>query len=183
MKNGSSLGGIMIELLRKRRSIRKFTSEKVDITAVNTIIEAALRSPSSRGFNPWEFILVDDPELLVKLSKAKQHGSEFLKMAPLAIVVCADCTKSDVWIEDCSIAAIVTQLTALSLGLGSCWAQIRSRQHDEEISAESYIQELLGLPEHLKVECVLGIGYPAEEKQPVSADKLQHDKIRKNRWT
>ena len=172
----------MIELLRKRRSIRKFTAEKIAPETIETIIEAALRAPSSRGINPWEFILVDNPEILSKLSKSKQHGSEFLKNAPLAIVVCADSTKSDVWIEDCSIAAIIIQLTAVSLGLGSCWAQIRDRQHDNEITAEGYIRDLLGLPEHIKVECVLGIGHPAEEKQPVPADKLQHDKIKYNKW-
>jgi nitroreductase len=172
----------MIDLLRKRRSIRKFTSEKIAPEAIKTLIEAALRAPSSRGINPWEFIIVDDPEILGNLSKAKQHGSEFLINAPLAIVVCADGAKSDVWPEDCSIAAIIIQLTAVSLGLGSCWAQIRARQHESEKSAETYIQELLGLPEHIKVECILGIGHPAEEKQPVLADKLQSDKIRYNRW-
>lgn len=172
----------MIELLRKRRSIRKFTSEKIAPETVETLIEAALRAPSSRGINPWEFILVDDPEILVKLSQAKQHGSEFLRNAPLGIVVCADSAKSDVWIEDCSIAAIIIQLTALSLGLGSCWAQIRNRQHDSDKSAETYVQKLLGLPEHLKVVSILGIGHPAEKKSPVSADKLQREKIRINRW-
>ena len=131
----------MIEILRARRSIRKFTTEKIDPSAVNSIIEAALRAPSSRGINPWEFILVDDPETCIRLSKAKQYGSEFLKNAPLAVVVCADSTKSDVWVEDCSIAAIIIQLTALSLNLGSCWAQIRNRQRDGELSAEAYIQE------------------------------------------
>jgi nitroreductase len=172
----------MIELLRKRRSIRKFTPEKIAADTVELLIEAALRSPSSRGINPWEFILVDDPDMLAKLAKAKQHGSEFLKNAPLAIVVCADSTKSDVWVEDCSIAAIIIQLTALSLGLGSCWAQIRHRQHDSQKTAEDYLKELLGLPEQIMVECVLGIGHPAEKKRPVAADKLQHDKIKNNRW-
>jgi nitroreductase len=175
-------GDPMIELLRNRRSIRKFTSEKITPEAIETIIEAALRAPSSRGRNPWEFILVDDPQILDKLSTSKQHGSEFLKNAPLAIAVCADSTKSDLWVEDCSIAAIVIQLTAVSLGLGSCWAQIRERQHDSVITAEGYIQELLGLPEQIKVECVLGIGHPAEEKQPVPVDKLQREKIKYNQW-
>jgi nitroreductase len=172
----------MIELLRKRRSIRQFTAEKVAQEAVDALIEAALRAPSSRGINPWEFILVDDPETIGQLSQAKPQGSEFMKKAPFVIVVSADSTKSDVWIEDCSIAAIIIQLTAQSLGLGSCWAQIRNRQHDYEKTAESYVQELLGLPEQVKVECILGIGHPAERKEPIAADKLQHDKIRRNRW-
>lgn len=172
----------MIELLRKRRSIRKFTSEKIAPAAIETIIEAALRAPTSRGINPWEFVFVDDPETLLKFSEAKLHGSEFLKNAPLGVVICADSTKSDVWIEDCSIAAIIIQLTALSLGLGSCWAQIRNRQHDKEKSAGSYVRELLGLPDHIEVEAILGIGYPAEKKIPVSSNKLVYDKIKTNRW-
>ena len=172
----------MIELLRKRRSIRKFKSDEIAPETVQILIEAALRAPSSRGINPWEFVVVKNPALLNKLSKAKQHGSEFLKSSPLAIVVCADSTKSDVWIEDCSIAAIIIQLTALSLGLGSCWAQMRNRQHDNEKTAETYLQELLGLPEKIKVECVLGVGHPAEEKLPMAAGKLQRDKIKYNRW-
>jgi nitroreductase len=174
--------GEMIELLRRRRSIRKFTSEKVADDIVGTIIEAALRAPSSRGINPWEFILVDDSDTLHRLSKAKQHGSEFLKGAPLGIVVCADSSKSDVWVEDCSIAAIIIQLQALSLGLGSCWAQIRNRPHDASMSAEAYVQELLGMPEQIRVEAIIGIGHPAEKKDPLAADKLQNEKIRKNRW-
>lgn len=172
----------MIELLRKRRSIRKFTAEKIAPADVETLIETALRAPTSRGINPWEFILVDDPDTIADLSRAKQHGSEFLKGAPLAIVVCADTTRSDVWVEDCSIAAILIQMTAVSLGLGSCWAQIRNRAHDSSSSAEEYIRGLLGLPAHIAVETVIGVGHPAERKAPVAAGKLQREKIRHNRW-
>lgn len=172
----------MIGLLRTRRSIRKFTAEKVAPEAVTTLSEAALRAPSSRGLNPWEFMIVDDPETLSRLSRAKLHGAEFLKNAPLAVVVCADGTKSDAWIEDCSIAAIIIQLTAHSLGLGSCWAQIRGRQHDGQQTAEGYVRELLGLPEQMQVETILGIGHPAEKKRPVAHDALQFEKIRHNHW-
>ncbi len=172
----------MIELLRKRRSIRKFTTENIAPETIQTIVEAALRAPSSRGINPREFILVDDLEILLKLSRAKQHGSEFIKNAPLGIVVCADSTKSDAWIEDCSIAAIIIQLTALSLELGSCWIQIRNRLHADNKSAETYVQELLGLPENIKVASIMAIGHPAEKKDPVSADLLQLSKIKNNLW-
>jgi len=172
----------MIDLLRKRRSIRKFAPERVAPELVETLVEAALRSPSSRKINPWEFVVVDDPETLLKLSRAKQHGSEFLKNAPLAVVVCADTAKSDVCIEDCSIAAIIIQLTAVSLGLGSCWAQIRNRTHDREKNSETYVRDLLGLPDHIMVETVIGIGYPAERKALIPAGRLQRDKIRYNGW-
>jgi nitroreductase len=174
--------GSMIDLLRKRRSVRNFTEAEVAPETVDLLIEALLRAPSSRGINPWEFVIVDDRDLLLDLSRAKQHGSEFLQNATLAIVVCADRTKSDVWVEDCSIAAIIVQLTALSLGLGSCWAQIRNRSHDGESTAEDHVRRMLELPENIVVESIIGIGYPAENPPPVPASRLQYDKIRRNGW-
>ncbi len=173
----------VMELLRRRRSIRTFTPEKVDPATVELLIEAALRAPSSRGNTPWEFVVVDDEELLSGLSRSKEHGPAFLKNAPLAIVVCADSDRSDVWVEDCAIASIIVQLTALSLGLGSCWVQIRKRRHDGGKSAEEYVRELLGLPEQIKVEAIIGIGHPGETKSPVPAGDLQYEKVKYNRWS
>jgi nitroreductase len=173
----------MMELLRKRHSVRTFTPEAVAPETVDLLVEALLRSPSSRGINPWEFVVVDDRELLSSLSRSKEHGSGFLKNAPLAIVVCADSTKSDVWVEDCSIAAIIVQMAALSLGLGSCWVQIRRRSHDADRSAEEYLRELLGLPEQIMVECIVGIGHPAETKRSLPAGELQYGKVKRNRYS
>jgi nitroreductase len=173
----------LLELLRKRRSIRKYTKEPVDRQTIELLMEALLRSPSSRGINPWHFVLVDDRELLTQLSTAKQHGSDFLKDAALGVVVCADSTKSDAWIEDCSIAAILLQMAAHSLGLGSCWIQIRNRAHDAETTSEEFLQQLLGLPESLKVCCIMSIGHPGETKSPLPANELQHDRISHNRFS
>lgn len=172
----------MIDLLRKRRSIRAYTGEPVSREALELLVETLLRAPSSRNIDPWEFIVVDDPWLLQQLSRTKQHGSEFLKGAPLGIVVCADSMKSDVWVEDCAIASILVQMTAESLGLGSCWIQIRQRPHDGLSTAEAYIQKLLGLPEHIKVESMIGIGHRAEQRAPLRADELQYDKVRHNSY-
>ena len=173
----------ILDLLRKRRSIRQFTNQLVAAEKVDALIEAAVRTPTSRGRNPWEFIVVTDPELLEQLGSAKEHGSAFLAGAPLAIVVAADTTKSDVWTEDCSIAAMVIQLAAEELALGSCWAQIRLRPHSADCSAEQYLQELLGLPASHVVECVIGIGYPAEEKVGHAFATLPFDQIHRNRFT
>ena len=155
---------MFLELLRKRRSIRQFTDQPVEKEKIDLLVEAALRSPSSRGLNPWEFVVVSDAALIKELACAKEHGSSFLKNAPLAIVVCGDPEKCDVWIEDCSIAALIIHLAAADLGLGSCWIQIRNRPHDGRVSAEDYVKKLLGLKENLVVEAILAIGYGKEEK-------------------
>jgi nitroreductase len=172
----------MQELLRTRRSIRKYKSKSIDNESLQLLKEAILRSPSSRGIDPWEFIFIDNQSIIQKLSKAKIHGSEFLKDAVLAIVVTGDEKKSDVWIEDCSIASIVVQLTAHSIGLGSCWVQIRNRNQNETISSEKYIQDLLGIPEHIRVLSVIGIGYPDEFKNLIPQEQLKFSKIHLNRF-
>jgi nitroreductase len=170
----------MIDLLRTRRSIRKYKKTPIAPNQIDALKETLLRSPSSRGINPWEFIFVDDPALLEKLSCAKQHGSEFLKDAKLGIVVCADESKSDVWVEDCAIASILVQMTAHSLGLGSCWIQIRLRNHDGTTTSEQYIQRVLGIPEKMKAASIISIGHPGEIKSPISSDKLDFGKLKYN---
>ncbi|NOX19855.1 MAG: NAD(P)H-dependent dehydrogenase/reductase [Nitrospirae bacterium] len=173
---------MFIELLRGRRSIRRYESREVEKEKIDLILEAALRAPSSRSLNPWEFIVVTDKELIEKLSRAKEHGSAFLKGAPLAVVVCADPERCDVWVEDCSIASILIQLQAHDLGLGSCWVQIRKRMHDSVKTAEDYVKEVLGIPDNRVVESIIGIGYSAEKKPPHPRESLQFEKIYINRY-
>jgi nitroreductase len=172
----------MIDLLRKRRSIRKYSGEPVDPASIDLLQEALLRAPSSRNNRPWEFIFVDEPLLLARLSSSKEAGSAFLAHAKLGIVVCADESKSDVWVEDCAIAAILVQMTAESLGLGSCWIQIRERRHDESGSAEAYIRELLDVPAHIRIETIISIGLPADKPGQHLAAELDFGKIRHNRY-
>ena len=143
---------MLIDLLRKRRSVRRFDGRPVEEEKIETLIEAVLRSPSSRGLHPWEFVVVRDREMLSRLAQAKPHGASFIKNAPLAIAVCADPAKCDVWVEDCSIAAILLHLAATDLGLGSCWVQIRLREHGDGRMAQEYVADLLGLPQGMEVE-------------------------------
>ena len=173
---------MFFELIRNRRSKRKFSDKKIEQEKIDRLIEAALRSPSSRGINPWRFIVVDQPELLNKLSLAKPHGAGFLKGAPLGIVVCADASKSDVWVEDCSIASIFIQLAVEALNLSSCWIQIRLREHDASSSADAYIKDLLEIPDNIMVESIIAIGYPEEVKKGHSRASLQDDKVFYNKF-
>lgn len=172
---------MFIDLLRSRRSIRKYRDKPVEREKIDLLIEAALRAPSSRGFNPWEFVVVDDPEILVALSRAKPHGASFLAKAPLAIVVCGDPEKSDVWVEDVSIAAIILHLAATDLGLGSCWIQLRKRNFDERTTAGQHAAHLLGMPSGLEVSAIMAMGYPDREPSPHPESELQREKVSFNR--
>jgi len=173
---------MLIDLLRSRRSIRRFQERPVEKEKVDILIEAALRSPSSRGLNPWEFVVVQNKETLVRLSQAKPHGASFLENVSLAIVVCADPEKCDVWVEDCSIAAILLHLAATDLGLGSCWVQIRLREHTSGRLAEACVVELLDLKPGMVVEAIIAIGYPAEILAGHSRSSLLDDKVSFERY-
>ena len=173
---------MFLDIMKKRRSIRAYTEKGVEQAKIDQLIEAALRSPSSRNLNPWEILVVTEPERLEVLSRAKPHGAGFVKDAPLAIVICADPGISDVWIEDCAIVSLSIHVMAASLGLGSCWVQIRERMHSEGQSAGAFIAGHFGFPEHLQVLSVVSIGYPAEEKPPHSRDSLPYGKVSFNQY-
>jgi nitroreductase len=167
----------MLNILRLRRSIRKYRDKKIEREIVDRLKEAALRSPTSRGINSWRFLFVDDKIVLEKLSRAKESGSSFLSGAPLVVVICGEETESDVWIEDCSIASIILQLTGQTLGLGSCWIQIRRRLFGTGKSSEEYVKEVFTLSESWRVESIIAFGYPDEVKNPIPMDQLEYDKI------
>ncbi|MGI9536975.1 MAG: nitroreductase family protein [Desulfocapsaceae bacterium] len=173
---------MLLDLLRKRRSIRQYTNQKVEVEKLEILIESVLRSPSSRGLNPWEFVVVTNEDTIAELARAKTHGSSFLAGAPLAIAVCADPGKSDVWVEDTAIASLLLHLSATDLGLGSCWIQIRSRQHDDQTGSETYVKNVLGLEQDMSVEAIVAIGYSAEEKAGRDSESLLYDRISYERY-
>jgi len=174
---------MFVEQIRSRRSIRKYLEKPIEAEKLETIVESILRSPSSRSLNPWEFVVVTERSLLEKLSQSKPHGSSFVKGAALAIVICADVDTADTWIEDATIATLYAQLAAESMGLGSCWVQIRARPHDDNQSSEAYIAQLLGIPSNLKILSMAVMGYPNEEKPAHTKDELQYKKVKLNSYS
>ena len=170
------------ELIRSRRSMRKFTEEELTQDEVVALLKAGLMSPTSKRSNSWQFIAVDDKLLLEKLSRCKPSGAAFVKDAALAIVVTADPMASDVWIEDASVAAIMIQLQAEDLGLGSCWVQVRERDTADSTPANEYIHELLGLPLQLQVLCIIAVGHKGMERKPFDESHLQWEKVHINQY-
>jgi len=115
-------------LITTRRSTRKFTPEPLSPEQAEAILKAALMAPTSKGAFSWQFVAVEDREMLACLAGCKGAAAAFVEHCVLAVVVAGDRTKSDAWIEDASIASIYMQLQAEDLGLGSCWCQIRNRK-------------------------------------------------------
>lgn len=172
----------MIDLLRTRRSIRKFTAQPIGPEKLEILKEAILRAPTSKNSNACEFIFIDKPELIQELARCKPHGAAPLQTAQLAVVVLVDESKTVAWIEDSSIAAFVTHLTAHSLGLGSCWIQIRGREYSEEKTSEAFVCETLHIPERFRVLSIVAIGYAQRPHEGKPFSELSFGKIHENEF-
>lgn len=168
-----------IDLVKTRRSMRKFTDDRVTDEELKELMRAALMAPSSKGSHCWEFAVVEDAAVLSQLSTCKQVGSAFLAEAPMAIVVLADPQVSDVWIEDASVASTMLLLQAEDLGLGACWVQIRDRKDENGVPAEEIVRRILGIPEHLRILSIVAVGRKGMERKPFNEDRLLWNKIHK----
>lgn len=171
------------DLAVTRHSIRKYTSEPLEAEDVQLILEAALLAPTSKSSRSWQFVVVDDRDMLARLAECKPAGAAPIARCPMAVVVLGDPVKSDPWIEDASIAAEFMQLQAADLGLGSCWIQVRGRQTADGLWSEDYVRRLLEIPEELQVLCIMTFGHKDEERRPVDTSKLLWEKVHIGKWT
>ena len=171
------------ELIKTRRSTRKFTDQPLKPEEVEALLKAALMAPSSKGSTPWQFVAVEDKEKLRELSLCKKSGCMFITDCALAIVVLGNPLVSDAWIEDASIASIYLQLQAEDLGLGSCWAHVRDRFTADDEASEDYVRRLLGIPYQLEVLSIIAIGHKGQERKPFNEEHLQWEKIHLGKYT
>ncbi len=155
------------DVIAARHSVRRFQDKEVARDLIDAMILQAQTAPSSKNTKSSAFLVVDDPDTIVALSEMRTSGSTFMKGAKAAIVVMGDTTKTDLYEVNSAISATILQLSAVNLGLGSCWVQVagRPRSKDGRVPglAEDYVRELLGIPEHLSVLCVLALGYEAAQ--------------------
>lgn len=171
----------MLEVIKKRRSIRTYQPREVEEGKLNEVLGAAMFSPSSMHRRPWEFIVVKDEEVKEKLSQATRYAS-FAKDAPLVLVLCADESKDPRWVEDLAIASENIYLEAANQGLGTCFIQIRETRTPGGDSGEDYVKRLLQIPEKIRVLCLLPLGYPAENLPGHSDSEFDKRKVHHERF-
>lgn len=173
----------MKDLFYTRRSCRKYLNESIKKEQLDEILETLLRSPSSRGFRPWQIIVVTESEIIKSLSKAKAHGSSFLTLAPAALVIVGDPGKSDVWVEDTSILCTTCLYKAEGMGIGACWIQIRNRLDVSGTSSDSVVKKILSIPDELQVEAIIALGYPDKESKPYNKEDLPYHTVHYQKYS
>lgn len=166
-----------IDLLLKRRSVRRFKDENISKDDLEKILQAALLAPTSRNRKPCNFLIVENRETLKRLAKSKKTGAEMLADCNKAIVVVANTMISDTWIEDSSIALGYMHLMAASLDIGSCWVQIHLRENDEGKDSEEVVKDITGLDDYFRIVGILALGIPDGDVKPHTLEDMDKSKI------
>lgn len=162
------------ELAKNRRSIRKFTGEKVSKEDIETILETTLTSPAACNRDSVHYYVFQDEKSLEKLSKLKPSGADFLRECDVAIMILGDKELSPgTYFQDECIADTTMQLQVHDMGLGSCWVNIVGGQYDENITSYEYLLKEFDIPEKFDIQCIIGIGYPAEDPEPRNNRKIK----------
>lgn len=155
-----------LDVIDKRHSVRKFADRPVEREILDALISVAQKAPSSRNCKSSAFMVVEDKDTLAAISEMRDFGSAFVKDAPAAIVVMGDETKTDLWVDNCAISATFLQLAATAMDLGSCWVHVNGRPRSKSDAslgdAETYLRELFGIKDGMRVLCVVAVGYPEE---------------------
>lgn len=166
-----------LEAILTRRSIRRYTAEPVAEDLIKKLLEAAMYAPSAHNQQPWQFIVIQDRQVLDKIPEFHPHSS-MLKSAPLAILVCGDSSRFKspyFWPQDCAAATQNILLAAKALGLGTVWMGVYPRENLME-----GMRTLFKIPEGVVPFSLIAVGYPAEEK--LRPERFDEQRIHYNRW-
>ncbi|MEN8204112.1 MAG: nitroreductase family protein [Bacteroidota bacterium] len=160
-----------------RRSIRRFKDQKVDNLTIKKILTAAMYAPSAMNRQPWHFVVIDEPALLLKSMEIHPYA-RMLQTASHAIVVCGDEElqhDDGYWVVDCGAATQNLLLAAHALGLGTCWVGLQPREE-----RKTAFSRLLTLPRHVKPFAMVALGYPDESKS--RPRRFHPEKVKYNGW-
>ncbi|MGD8244723.1 MAG: nitroreductase family protein [Anaerolineae bacterium] len=150
----------MLDLIKKRRSVRSYTHEPVSDASVRALLEAAMAAPSADNSQPWEFVVVRRESLRRQLAQT-HPWSRMCAGAAVVFVVCAHERRSSHWVEDASAATENLLLAAAGLDLGAVWVGVYPNSR-----YETHVRQVLDIPAGLRVLCLVPVGHPAQSKPP-----------------
>ncbi len=166
-----------LEAIHSRRSIRRYEDRPVPEELVRKLLAAASSAPSARNQQPWQFVVIDDRQMLGEIAEVNPNA-QMARRALLAILVCGDLgleTSPGYWVVDCAAAVENMLLAAHALGLGAVWTGVYPRQ--ERMDG---LRQIARLPEGIMPHSLVVLGYPAEH--PVPQDRFRPERVHRNGW-
>ena len=167
----------MVDIIKKRRSIRSYKDKDVKDEEIYTLLEAAMLAPSAGNEKPWHFIIIDNQEIINKIPDIHPYA-KMITQVKKAILVCADLNETkyeDYWVQDCAAATENILLKGVDLGLGTVWLGLYP---DEERVAK--FKNLFKLPADIIPFSLIPVGYPDQDKK--TPDRFDKSRIHRNKW-
>jgi len=169
-----------LEVIRRRRTIRRFTDAEVSDELLETLLDAASVAPSRLNRRPLYYLVIRDAEIKAKLAEALRVRP-YIEQASAVIAFCADPRVSTTWELDGSAAIENMLLAATSLGLGAAW--VGSKGSELWDAATQALREAAQVPESIDFVSLVAIGYPDEEKRAYEpGEKIDRQRIRYDHW-
>ena len=145
-----------ITALKTRHSVRAFENRPVPKEILEDIVDCGRLAASAINIQPWEFVVVTNPEVLGQVAGATDHG-RFIAQAAACIAVLTQSTKY--YLEDGSAATENMLVAARAHGVGTCWVAGDKKAYAPEVC------RILGAPEDFNLVSLIALGYPAEVPQ------------------
>jgi nitroreductase len=145
-----------ITALKTRHSVRAFENRPIPKEILEDIVDCGRLAASAINIQPWEFVVVTNPEVLGQVARATDHG-KFIAQATACIAVVTQSTKY--YLEDGSAATENMLVAAHAHGVGTCWVAGDKKAYAPEVC------RILGAPEELRLVSLIALGYPAEDPQ------------------
>lgn len=168
------------QTIKGRRSIRRYKNKDIPDSVIDELLNLARFTPSSMNGQPWYFIVVREDYTKKQLAEIKNkycvvekqmYKADFLKNAPVVIVVCVDKQKSyDRGVENGVLATANIMLGAYSRGLSSVY--MSAYRTDEPGIAEE-IRHIFGIPQDIDPITIIPLGYPDENPEPKELRSLE----------
>ena len=151
----------ILDLIKSRRSTRRFKPDLVSDEDINAVLEAAQWAPSGENFQPWKFIVIKSKERMEQILEFIPYKKyqKFIMNGPVLIVVIGDKRKSKWWFLDCALAVQNLMLEAWARGLGTCFS---AQYPTVPEHVEEKIKELLEIPKKWKIVTMTPLGYPID---------------------
>ncbi|NHJ33113.1 MAG: nitroreductase family protein [Asgard group archaeon] len=148
-----------LELLKTRRSIRKYKSTPVEDEKIERCLEAARWAPSASNKQPWEFIIVKDETMRKKFAEIHPYA-KFVAESPVVFIPLTNPEIHPKYhMSDTGLTIQNFMLQAHAEGLATCWAGVIGA------SFESELKKLLDVPDHLNIMALVALGYPDQERE------------------
>ncbi len=164
----------LLDLIRRRRTVRRFTEERVSDAQLDALVELAMCAPTRLNRQPWHFVIIRDKALQQGLAELLRIHP-YIEQASALIAVCGVPGASSTWLMDVSAATENLLLAATAMGLGAAW--IGAPDTTLWNMLEDHLHDTLRIPLDVRIPILVAVGHP-DENPPAHGRHDRYDPLK-----